>query len=649
MGKVGKKTLIVYIVILMIVGCSQKTDDNLELTLSFAGANSKELKSVITHYSESPADSLKLKASQFLISNMYVHNSRKSKALDMLSEQLLQYDSIVPKDKINKMWKALSVKDTCYRAYDAQTLDADFLTKEIDTAFNTWQNSAWKEDVDFNMFCKYILPYRFKDEPLKEGWRDSLVVRYGKLVSGIKDMDVAFGKVYSAIYEDMKAKTDVPYPTDPLTMQRIFRGTCLQRALYVGSVMRALGLPVTLDGIDHWANISTSGHCWIALIHKDGVATFNDKDSIAHRNNRIDTSKYPIRNAIENDYEYDTTFSKRVAKIERITYEIQRKNYEDNQASKETTIKFSNPFRKDVSIEYGLKDSICLKFPKDIKMGYLCNFITGKGWQPVCYAPVRNKTAKFLNIGDSVVYIAAYYEEDGKLCCVGNPFLLMDGSKKTYVPNEMKKRTIRISRKYPLTGNFISDWSMMRGALFQVSNDTTREKWKTVNIVTRTPKYRNVVNLSQQAPFKFLRYCNHETERIPHLAEVQFFYAGKLVKVIPSSNNCENVENCTDGNLFTALKGISKNYSVTFTLERPQKIDSIIYVPKNDGNFVYQGDEYELLYYNNKWVSLGCVRATGFDLQFNNVPNNAIMWLRDRTKGREERIFTVENGKQNWW
>jgi hypothetical protein len=31
------------------------------------------------------------------------------------------------------------------------------------------------------------------------------------------------------------------------------------------------------------------------------------------------------------------------------------------------------------------------------------------------------------------------------------------------------------------------------------------------------------------------------------------------------------------------------------------------------------------------------------------VPKGAILLLKDLTKGREERIFMVENGKQVWW
>lgn len=36
-------------------------------------------------------------------------------------------------------------------------------------------------------------------------------------------------------------------------------------------------------------------------------------------------------------------------------------------------------------------------------------------------------------------------------------------------------------------------------------------------------------------------------------------------------------------------------------------------------------------------------------LEYDNVPDNALLLLRNLTKGKEERIFTCEDGKQVWW
>ena len=68
-----------------------------------------------------------------------------------------------------------------------------------------------------------------------------------------------------------------------------------------------------------------------------------------------------------------------------------------------------------------------------------------------------------------------------------------------------------------------------------------------------------------------------------------------------------------------------------------------------DGNSVEIGDEYELFYWNGKWVSMGKQRAKNVSVKYKGVPQNALYLLRDLTKGTEERIFTIENGKQVWW
>jgi hypothetical protein len=59
---------------------------------------------------------------------------------------------------------------------------------------------------------------------------------------------------------------------------------------------------------------------------------------------------------------------------------------------------------------------------------------------------------------------------------------------------------------------------------------------------------------------------------------------------------------------------------------------------------------YELLYFDkNKWVSLGMKTATVCSISYDDVPRNALLWLRNLTEGKEERIFTYEEGKQVWW
>lgn len=90
-------------------------------------------------------------------------------------------------------------------------------------------------------------------------------------------------------------------------------------------------------------------------------------------------------------------------------------------------------------------------------------------------------------------------------------------------------------------------------------------------------------------------------------------------------------------------------------------------------NSIVRGDEYELFYWDNKWVSLGKkttrdrkadMDSLGFDFKkdmffadvndreflfFENVPVGALFLLHNHTRGKEERIFTLEDSQQIWW
>ena len=89
---------------------------------------------------------------------------------------------------------------------------------------------------------------------------------------------------------------------------------------------------------------------------------------------------------------------------------------------------------------------------------------------------------------------------------------------------------------------------------------------------------------------------------------------------------------------------------VGLDFNKPVSINKIIYTPRNDDNNIHAGDLYELFYWEyNHWMSLGQQRAIESKLTYTTVPDNALLLLKDLTKGEEERIFTYENDKQVWW
>jgi hypothetical protein len=71
--------------------------------------------------------------------------------------------------------------------------------------------------------------------------------------------------------------------------------------------------------------------------------------------------------------------------------------------------------------------------------------------------------------------------------------------------------------------------------------------------------------------------------------------------------------------------------------------------PVGDDNKIDSGSHYELLYWDNKWRSLGRQLATRENILFNNAPANALFWIRNLDAGLQERIFTLENNQIRWW
>jgi hypothetical protein len=61
------------------------------------------------------------------------------------------------------------------------------------------------------------------------------------------------------------------------------------------------------------------------------------------------------------------------------------------------------------------------------------------------------------------------------------------------------------------------------------------------------------------------------------------------------------------------------------------------------------GRNYELFYWQNGWKSLGKATAENRPLEFKDVPSNGLYWLVKDGANKEERIFTIQDGKQVWW
>ena len=88
---------------------------------------------------------------------------------------------------------------------------------------------------------------------------------------------------------------------------------------------------------------------------------------------------------------------------------------------------------------------------------------------------------------------------------------------------------------------------------------------------------------------------------------------------------------------------------VAIDFGKKQRISKITYLPSHDSNSIQVGDRYELYYWDNAWVLIAQKTAEHKYLDLE-VPTNGLYWLKNIDRGKEERVFMLdESGKQVWW
>ena len=594
-------------------------------------------------------DNEREQAIQFIMDNQEGHFTRSGTMVSSFLDKIYSLGGIPSDVDLQKAWLSVADSDLSIIIPDKKQITQDLLVKNIDYALSVWRQSPWKEEVSFELFCEYILPYRLKDEEVDMSWRKTLYDRYHHWISGVKDMKRAFEIVHDSIGKSFHPMgAIIPYTLSLIDLDKTRHGTCKQRGVYEAGVMRALGIPVAIDNLYEWANYSLSGHAWVALITKEGTYTVSRGDSVARRFNPIESSIFSLRMPLDEDHDDNIDdilkFRKSSAKVFRNTYKNCHHTYHDGNADAFTYGRFSNSFAIDVSADYFQTSDIIIESNEEY--GYLCVFKTGADWQPVAYSMSNKGQMTFSNMGDSVVYMFGSFD-NGSFVPKGSPFLFADGTMRYLQPDYKYRSNVRISRKYPITTQFVNYWIRVKDGYFAASNRRDFKDSVLLHYITYIPTFRNKIVLSTNRKFRYYRYGTHCGTK-HNLAEIQLYYQGRLCEGEISSSNVKDAEKAFDGDTFSFFEGM-KPFWITIDMGKPVNIDEIVFYSRNDDNYVIPDNDYELLYYDHGWQSLGIKHSTGYWLDYANVASNALYVLRNKTKGKEERIFTYENGKQIWW
>lgn len=455
-------------------------------------------------------------------------------------------------------------------------------------------------------------------------------------------------KVYSAMSEAMRVFDlthqfeyyiySSPFGTNPNLLFKTKSGKCADETSYTIYLCRQLGIPAAYDFTPHWGNRSSS-HSWSVLINEQG------KSIPFYMGNFPGDTAHNFKSYIK-------------PKVFRYRYSLNKQIASDMKYELNIPQLFQNPHFTDVTSEYCTTSDIERPIPdkiKNNKVAYICVF-DNRNWVPGYYGNIHNGKVIFKSMGRCIAYMAATYE-NGEIVPFGNPFILnKNGELKELSANTNKTITMKLLRKYPFMGAQDYFNSRMDGGLFLGSNN------KDFSDSTILHKHKGITNgnwynipVTCNKEFKYLRYIG-ERGSFCNINELEFYDSeGKKIEGTIIGTDGEpwaRKENVFDGNILTGFSAKSPDGNwVGLELKKAMRISKIRYIGRNDGNCIETGDEYELCYWNSKgfWDDLGKKKATDNVLLFHKIPANGLYILKDLTKGKEERIFTYEEGKQIWW
>ena len=643
-------------------GCS-KDDLYLRYALKAAGNNRKELKAVLKHYRTVDKDPEKLKAAKYLIANMPAHYSyRDTAAINRYYSQALEILGTGPspdwqRDTLRQISDHQYAGITSRIISDVEVMTADYLIYNIDHAFNQWKTRPWAKQLSYQEFRDWVLPYKVTELQSLDNWRDILSEYYSDSLSTIPPADYERNTIYGAIeiarneihskqsaighrviWED---RGSIPMRS-AATWVRMTYGTCMDYVTMGTAVFRSFGFPAAVDQVPSWGR-NSEGHSWYLFLDDRG--------------REQKTINSLILGAGMQFYPYE-----RIPKVWRNTYAINR-----DLVKYRNTAKYVYPFdmcQQDVTDRYNITSDIQIETDtektsqiKDKKYVYIAMAVNGGGpqWKVLDYGILKRGKAYFRKMGRNMLYIALGY--NGKeLIPICSPFILHKDGSIQYIIGAADSQTISMDlrRKYYESYNVVDMRRRMIGGKFQCSDYPDFRDAVTLYTIENTDiPYLIATNVSR--PYRYWRYFSPDGSW-GSISEVSFHDA-KGDKIFgrgianPEAGQ-DAIERAYDGNLLSNFEINQPNGNwVGMDMGNPTVVTYVSVSPRSDDNDVCPDNEYELFFFNGtKWRSIDYEIAIGNSLHVDDIPVNTLLWLRNYTRGTNERPFIINaNGDIEWW
>ena len=434
------KQVLFVLLLLLAFGLSAqiKYQANVETVLQKAKGNRIELEKGLNYFYKGK-DTLKIKAINFLVSNMDIHKSYNYFWADSMGKRLpyneLDYptfdSSIAAFNNLKAIISKIHPVTNIYN--DMDSIKGDYLIDNVNRAFSEW-NQPWTKNISFDDFCEYVLPYRISVEPLQD-WRGIYERRFAK------HLELTNDKKSSEKLDYFEAECNswftntfaIEQRNEPLprlgALQLLHRkkGACEDGASLIALALRSQGIPATVDFVPYWATSSAS--------------------HFLYSSPTILKAPKIVIDSLGNPLPKEFRMPREPGKVLRTTYSKQNGTLATLQPTNEIPNGFLHSVNyKDVTDEYWETQDVDIpvnitpltKDKENIVYSCVFNFLD---WRVDWWGKISNNKAHFTNMGKGAVYLPMKYANN-KLNPVGYPMAVGYKHQQLLQPDTLHKHTI---------------------------------------------------------------------------------------------------------------------------------------------------------------------------------------------------------------
>lgn len=649
---INNRLIIVFVFGLVFFSCNKtKIPKGVERALKLAEGNKSELLKVINTYNKNPNDSLKLKSAYYLIENMPYHSFKKGNKIfdeafvlagEERRRQLKKYPlEKNPKDsthtKLGELLDSISkanemIDKSAVLHYDLKFINAQYLIDNIEMAFMAHKKMPLKLCQNFNEFLNYVLPYRVGQEPLEINKRKELFEEYMWVYDSLNTNSL--DKVVEWIYDInrfrvvSKRHPIYDYSYSLSQMDDIKIGGCIDITNYIVSILRSIGIPAGVDYTIKAGDTNRSGgaHTWVFYLNNGEQRSLNSG---------------PVYSELRKLYKLSS-----IPKVYRQYFH----NYSGS--TNDVTHLYRDVFDVNIPAIWNV-DKLN---NENVFLGIYDN---DRGLFKVATAEtIAKNNVFFKNMGNSIIYFPYVESSDTP---INYPFELTKEGKVVFFNDKSTLlETANLLRKYPpfmikakkQKYRRIED---LNGAIIQGSNNDSEDQYVNLFEISKFKSTQSIKNyFKSPKKYKFFRLEAKKYGRKVSLAAFKLLVDknGHIAKdydklIINNEEESADYSNIIDDDQLSYVE--RKHLSITYSFNKPKEIFGFEIQARNDRNHINVGDNYELYYWDKKWISVGAKKATDTILVYNSIPKNLLYILKNNSRGKEEFVFKLDDDGNQFW